>query len=255
MASAIKSCFRINNNIGLYNIIVSLNNPFMPYSVVLVSPRYDENVGSVARAMKNFGLKDLRLVNPQADWKGGKARSRAMHGQGLLKKARLYPSLKAALKGVEVSVATTAKTTRQSNVFRSPLSPEEFFSAHSPKEKIALVFGCEPDGLDNEDIRLCDVVVSIPCHRDYPTMNLAMSASVIFYEAFKHASQHTAHKAAGENIRKQVLKTFKAIIDGDGQIKNKKDTLSACKALLGKSLLTEKEAKAVLTALKASAKE
>ena len=227
----------------------------MTYSVVLVKPKYDENVGAVARVMKNFGLKDLRLVKPEADWKGGRARSRAMHGQDLLKKVKVFLSLEKALQGIEVSVATTAKITRQSNVFRSPLSPKEFFSAHSPKEKIALVFGSEPDGLGNEDIRLCDALVSIPCHHAYPTMNLAMSAGVIFYEAFKHASKTTKHKTAGENIRKQLLKTFKEIIEADSQIKNKKDTLSACKSLLGKTLLTEKEAHAVLSALKASAKK
>jgi tRNA/rRNA methyltransferase len=227
----------------------------MPYSVILVNPKYDENVGSVARAMKNFGLKDLRLVNPEADWKGGKARSRAMHGQDLLKKAKVFTSLEKALKGVEVAAATTAKTTRQSNVFRSPLSPQEFFGAHSSQEKIALVFGSEPNGLNNEEIRICDVLISIPCHRAYPTLNLAMSAGVLFYEAFKQASQTTKHKTAGENIRRQVLKTFKELIESDPRIKNKKDSFSACKGLLGKSLVTEKEAKAVLTALKASAKK
>jgi tRNA/rRNA methyltransferase len=223
----------------------------MPFTVVLVKPEYEENLGLVARAMKNFGLKDLRLVAPNAKPNSGKAKSRAMHAQDLLNRCRVYESIEEALAGVEVAVATTAITTPQKNIYRSPLSPAELFEKYAQSQaRVALVFGPEPSGLTNEQIKACDLVLTVPCSQAYPTMNLAQCAAVVFYEVFKHAASSDKHKTAGKNIRQQLLKSFQELIEASPRIKNKENTLLAFKSLLAKSPLTEKEAKAVLSALK-----
>ncbi|MBN2250591.1 MAG: RNA methyltransferase [Candidatus Altiarchaeota archaeon] len=161
------------------------------FSIVLVEPKYEGNVGSVARLMKNFGFKDLVLIDPPII--SCEARAMAMHGKDVLGNARTAGDLKDINEEFDYLVATTAVTAGDKNALRTPILPEDLEKALDTKGKIALVFGREDCGLSNEEIALCDLIVTIPADKDYPTLNLSHSVAIILYEIRRHEMRREAH--------------------------------------------------------------
>ena len=216
--------------------------------VILVEPCYEENIGYVARAMKNFGLSELTLVNQKCKHYTTKARSRAMHAQSILLNAKKFSSLKSALKGTDIAIAVTART-KQNKIFRSALTVKQFAKQFSKSEKkIALVFGKESDGLTNEEVQKCDFCVTIPSSREYRSLNLSHAAAIVFYEIFptgkKPAHKTKAKKNSGK-LKKGILKNYAQILP-QLELKDNKNTLQAFKAFLTKSPLNEAELKNLL---------
>ena len=150
------------------------------FSVVLIEPKYEGNVGSVARLMKNFGFKDLVLVNPPQLDKS--ARAMAVHAKDVLDNALILDSFEKAAERFDFLVATTDEIATDSNCLRSPVFPEDLATALDAEGKVGLVFGREDSGMHNEEIAACDLIVSIPTSREYTAMNLSHSVAVILYE-------------------------------------------------------------------------
>ncbi len=153
--------------------------------VVLVEPEHEGNVGSVARVMKNFNLKDLWLVKPRIAL-GLEASVYAVNAQEILSSAKIVPALKEALVNVDLVVGTTAKvgwSTR--NVLRTSIDPKLLSKQISKKRgRVALLFGRESKGLSNWELNLCDLLVTIPTSHTYRTLNVAAAATIVFYELF-----------------------------------------------------------------------
>ncbi len=153
--------------------------------MILVEPEHEGNVGSVARVMKNFNLKDLWLVKPKIAL-GLKASVYAVNAQELLSSAKVVPALREALVNVDLVVGTTAKlgwSTR--NVLRTPIDAKLLSKQISKKRgRVALLFGRESKGLSNRELNLCDLIVTIPTSPAYRTLNVAAAATIVFYELF-----------------------------------------------------------------------
>src|SRR3989344_513392 len=115
-------------------------------SIVLVRPLYAGNVGSVARVMANFGLKNLILVKPCK--LGKKANDMAVHAKSILKKAKVYKNFEAAIKNFDLVIGTTAESTNKDDYFlRITISPEELRKKlQKVYGKVAVVFGPEDIG-------------------------------------------------------------------------------------------------------------
>lgn len=154
----------------------------MPVHVVLVEPKYEGNVGSIARAMRNFGASDLRLVRPCP--LGDEARRRAMHGADVLAAARTYESFAAAAGDLDLVVGTTGIDTASEKKFlRLPLTPRELAAKlEDIGGEVGLVFGREDFGLRNEELGACDALVTIPANPKYPILNIATAAAILLYE-------------------------------------------------------------------------
>lgn len=154
-------------------------------SVILVHPKYQGNIGAIARLMKNAGLTDLRLVSDLNI--ENEALFRAMNGRELLEKAQRFDSFEDAIKDFSVVAATSSSPTYSDRKFlRLPSNPEDFWKTNlSSGERIALVFGREDDGLRNEEIELCNSFIYIPANPDYPVFNLSHAVSIILYEMLK----------------------------------------------------------------------
>lgn len=232
----------------------------MKVKVILVEPEYEENIGLIARTMKNFSIKELLLVNPKAKHYSAKARSRAMHAQELLKKAKKFTSLKAALKEVDFSAATSAKTTKEKRMFRTALTARQLAENYSGSDAcLGIVFGRESTGLRNEEINECDFLVKIPTHYKYETLNVSHSAVVVLYELFcqqgmgkkngKKGKRKGELKAVSKKKKELLLKKFKEILKDCESIENKKSAEYAFKALVSRTPITEKEANALLSVL------
>jgi len=152
--------------------------------VVLVEPKSEGNVGAVARAMKNFGILDLALVRPCAI--GIEARQRAMHGADVLARARTFASLHAAMEGADLTVGTSGVDTESEKRFaRIAMTPREMSTKIGKMQgRVALLFGREDFGLLDEELRECDVLVTIPASDDYPILNVSHAATILLYEIF-----------------------------------------------------------------------
>ncbi|MCX6799266.1 MAG: RNA methyltransferase, partial [Candidatus Diapherotrites archaeon] len=149
----------------------------MRAKIVLARPMYEENIGLIARAMANFGCSELALVQPQCEWKSEKAKSRAMHGKGILQKAKKFGSIKEACADCSCAIATTAKA-GGGKIGRTAVTARKFAEKFAgSSQKIALVFGSEPDGLSNSEAGECDFVATIPASPEYKTLNISHAAT------------------------------------------------------------------------------
>jgi tRNA/rRNA methyltransferase len=160
--------------------------------VVLVEPQLGENIGAAARAMANFGLSQLRLINPRQGWPNDKARMMATGAARVLDAAVLYPTLAAAIADCSFVLATTARAHDQA---KPVVGPAEAASLMAPKigagENVAILFGRERNGLENDEVALADAIVTLPVNPGFASLNLAQAVIIVAYEWFKLARAGT----------------------------------------------------------------
>ncbi len=155
------------------------------FCVVLVRPRDPNNIGAAARAMANFGLADLRVVEPFAvAWREAVS---AVGAEDIMHRANQYDTLDAALGDTVFSLAATALRNRhlEQEIITLPALNKRLES--SPEGKIALVFGNEKTGLSGEDIERCSSVLNIPTVSKQPSINLAQAVILTCYELSQRA--------------------------------------------------------------------
>lgn len=153
--------------------------------VILFQPQNSGNIGAVARAMKNMGVYQLRLVDPQAHHYNKDAIQRAVDAFDILENVEIYMDLELALKDCHQIVGTSRKLRQDNTIF---LNPDEFISRvkqFNIDQKIGLLFGREDRGLKNEELILCDYVVTIPTSKELPSLNLSHAVLLMLYEVFK----------------------------------------------------------------------
>ncbi|MBU2637710.1 MAG: TrmJ/YjtD family RNA methyltransferase [Nanoarchaeota archaeon] len=218
--------------------------------------KWEKNCGALARVLANFGFEKLAFISPKCDFKGKEAVMHAKHAKQLLLKAKTFSSFNEALKSFDTVIATTAMTATDYNIPRSPVNPEQL-SALIAKSKAntAIIIGREGEGMSNNEIKQCDFTVTIPTSKKYPTMNVSHAAAIILYELSK--SMKT--EKVGINIRqatgreKQVIMQLldNALDKLDFSTEEKKDTQRQLwKRMVGKSMLTKREAYALCGFLK-----
>lgn len=150
------------------------------FCVILVRPRDPNNIGAAARAMGNFGLSDLRVVEPYAPvWREAVS---AVGVGDILQNARQFNSLDEALSDVHFSLASTAVRNRavEQEIITLPHLNERLEMA--PEGIVALVFGNEKSGLSGDDIARCDAILNIPTSAKQPSVNLAQAVILTCYE-------------------------------------------------------------------------
>ena len=157
----------------------------MAIAIALVEPQYYVNVGHVARLMKNFGIRQLYMVNPQYDKK--EAERYATHGKDILVAAKVI-MLEQLRKKFDILIGTTAiRATSRLNILREAISPEHMAKIiyDGTGKNFCIILGRESSGLNNEEIRLCDLVCSIDTKTNYRTMNVSHALAVLLYEISK----------------------------------------------------------------------
>jgi tRNA/rRNA methyltransferase len=154
--------------------------------VVLVEPQLGENIGSAARAMANFGLAQLRLVKPRQGWPNDKAHIMAAGADRILDGAKLYDTLEAAIADCSFVLATTARSHDQA---KPVIGPADAAAEIAPRiaagENVAIVFGRERNGLENDEVALADCIVTLPVNPAFASLNLAQAIVIVAYEWFK----------------------------------------------------------------------
>jgi len=201
--------------------------------------------------MKNFGLKELILINPKCSKDSKTAHNRAKHAQDILNNCKIKDW--SYLKRFDYLIGTTAKLGTDYNISRSPITPSELSFVIPKNKKMGIVFGRESSGLTNDEIAKCDFIVTIPTYPKYPAMNLSHSAAIIFYELFKNSKE----KKVGDQIniaskkdKEQILKMIDGVLANiKFATKEKKETQRLVwKRIVNKAFLTKREAFAVMDA-------
>lgn len=166
---------------------------------VLVEPQMGENIGATARAMLNFGLSGLRIVNPRDGWPNEKAGAMSAGATIVVDQARVFASTADAVADCNYVVATTA---RSREALLPVFSPEdaavEMKARIARGEKCGVLFGGERAGLSNDDVMRADAIVSIPVNPAFASLNLAQAALVVAYEWAK--ADERKGVGAGENV-------------------------------------------------------
>lgn len=213
-------------------------------SVFLVEPKYQGNVGAVARALKNSGLTDLVIINGKdAD---DEAISRSMNGKSILLNARRYNSLEEAVKGYHIIAGTSSTvTTNYKKYRRIPVTPQKFWEGQiSGNQKIALVFGREADGLHNTELELCNFFINIPASPEYPVYNLSHAVSIMLYEMVKNVPVEIPDPVdpiSPENEDTLVKRLEYLLGKSDYPDYKKKNTVVMIRRIIGRSALSDSE--------------
>jgi len=230
----------------------------MTLLVILFEPENPGNVGAICRAMKNFGLSELILINPKyakgiSAKKHIEAIKRAKHAGDVLRKAKIIGKKDAAkfFGKLDLLVGTTAKLGTDYNIARTPVLLEnaaKMINSSAVKGSVGVLFGPEGEGLSNEEIKKCDYITTIPTSVKYRALNISQAATIIFYELFKSGAEannmHEKFAPATQREKEVLLEYLARIIDNmHFATPEKKQTQEILwKRIIGKANLSKREA-------------
>lgn len=169
--------------------------------IILVSPQMGENIGASARAMKNFGLTDLRIVNPRDGWPSEPANAMSVGAIDIIKNAKIFEDVPSAIADLEYIYAATAapRDINKEYVLSKDLKPSS--------AKVGVLFGRESSGLSNEEISYANSILTIDTDPEFSSLNIAHAVAVVAYEFFKKQEREDLSNAQ-ELATKQELEYF-----------------------------------------------
>jgi tRNA/rRNA methyltransferase len=220
--------------------------------IVLVAPKGSGNIGSVARAMKNMGLGDLAIVGSgrtESFW----ARAMAVHAKDILKTAQRFATLREAVTDCGLVVGTTCRGGLYREHSRTPRTTAPEIAAAARAGKCALVFGPEDHGLDNDDLKCCQLLITIPADAAYPSLNLAQAVTICVYELFLASMDNVPaegiERAPAEDVERLYDRMKASMLEiGYLDPQNPEHILFAFRRILGRAGLEEKDVR-ILTGL------
>jgi len=218
------------------------------FAVILVRPEHAENIGLVARCMKNTGFKELRLVEVQGIEK--KSRQTAVHSEEILDRARLYADLKQATSGLDLIFAATARQRKNFPSISLKEALRKMF-AFSPATKIGLLFGNERTGLTSAELRSSNFRFTIPQAERQPSYNLASAVLLTLFHIYAYDSRKNEARKEKPISRKEQEECIGLILDKLERRKFIHDTnrlhmTEMVHDLFGRFALTEKDRKLLL---------
>ena len=223
--------------------------------VILVNPKYSGNVGAIARCMKNFEVRELRIVGDKSIL-DKEAYIRAVHAKDILDRALFYNSLEEAIEDIDLVVGTSGVVSGDRNLKRVPITPRELAEKHLDlRGNMGLVFGREDDGLTNRELDLCDIFLSIPTSPEYPVMNLSHAVAVVLYELYlsKLEKPFPVKMREASKLEKDILiKLFEEFVDANKNIPEYRKEL--CKIvfrrIVSRAFISGKEANTLMCAFR-----
>jgi len=233
--------------------------PGVAPAIILVEPQLAENIGMTARAMANFGLTELRLVNPKNGWPKKGVREAASGATHVLDAATVHASVPEAIADLHHVLATTA---RERGQMKRVYGPEEAMEAVCARagQRVGVLFGRERVGLTNDEVSYADAIVTFPVSPDFPSLNLAQGVLLTAY-AWRRASGRARLPFSGEMLsppatREALLSLFgslEAALDGAGFYPPEKREIIArnMRDMLHRMAMTEQDVRTVRGALKA----
>jgi tRNA/rRNA methyltransferase len=182
--------------------------------VVLVEPQLGENIGMAARAMGNFALSRLRIVNPRDGWPNVSAQRAAAGADQILERAELFGSVEAAVADLTLLFATTARAHDQAKPVVAPGQAATEIVAHMAGGATAgILFGRERYGLQNEEVALANRIITFPVNPGFASLNLAQAVLLVGYEWFKLSTEGALPFAMPERSERASQHQMQAFFD------------------------------------------
>ena len=211
--------------------------------IVLVRPRGSGNIGSVARALKNFGATELAIVGT-ARTKSFWARAMAVHGRDVLSDATCYGTIREAVADCALVVGTTCRGGLYRKHSQTPREVAPRIAAAARTGKVAVIFGPEDHGLSNQDLEPCQLLVTIPAHPEYQSLNVAQAAVVCLYEIFLAAlgapREEKFRRARAEDVERMYDRMRATLLKiGFLDSENPEHMLLAFRRILGRAGLED----------------
>ena len=219
-------------------------------TIILVRPQLPENIGMTARAMDNFGLSRLYLVNPRDEWPNKKAEKSAKHAEGILKSVQIFSNLEEATSKFNLVIATTNRqrflTKKTYNNFN------DLSKKFNDFKNIAILFGPENSGLSNQDLRFANDIFTIQTAKLNKSLNLSHAVSLISFKIFSQnqsvSKSKKIYETTGAKITQIELSNFINFLINDLENKGffnppeKKDSMiDNIYSIYNKMALTKKE--------------
>lgn len=168
----------------------SPSQPMIQPAFILVRPQMGENIGAAARAMLNFGLERMRIVDPRDGWPNPKANAMASGAGRVLDAAGIFPDVPRAIADCDFVFATTA---RPRELVKPVVTPERAVEMlremGAAGKKVGILFGPERAGLENEDVALANAIITVPVNPEFPSLNLGQCALLVAYEWGRQQSE------------------------------------------------------------------
>lgn len=213
--------------------------------VVLVRPVYGGNVGSVCRAMMNMGIRDLAIAEPRAGTDWGEARKMAYRADSVLDRRREFATLAEAVADCGLVAGTTARAGLYRQHAKTPRDWAPILLEAAARSRVALVFGPEDHGLNNEDIALCTHLIQIPSSTEYASLNLSHAVIICCYELFCASGMYTPPEEespeAPSELRERMFELWKEALLSIGFMEEQKaeHMMLGLRRILSRGPLTE----------------
>lgn len=232
----------------------------MAVAVVLIEPQYPINVGHIARLMKNFGLKSLYFVRPNFDT--AEAVKYSTHGNDVLVAAKTV-TMSELRKKFDILIGTTAiQAISRLNILRESISAEQLAKIihDSSTKDFCILLGRESSGLNNEELELCNLVVTIDTKTNYRTMNVSHALAILLYEISKLQSSELPAKKSKKKVVLASQKDIDLLLQyvsklayaGNYDLHKKPLLEAAAKKILAKSVPTTKDIMLLMSLLRKS---
>ena len=153
------------------------------FGFILVKPQLGENIGACARSMKNFGFKNLLIVDPKINFPNHKAKATSVGAYDIINKAKVFNKVESAINPFDLVISLSA---RRRDINKKHISLNEFGKIINKKKfKVGLMFGPEASGLSNQDLSYSNYILQIPTSPKFKSLNLSHSLTIVCYEIFK----------------------------------------------------------------------
>ncbi len=226
----------------------------MELKLIVVDPKYQLNVGYIARVSKNFGIKKLYFVKPRANLNGKKAIMYSKHARELIENARIYNKLEEALEDCDVLIGTTGiyRTNPKMGDFYTPEEAVKYVSKKfNNNSTIGIVIGRDDKGLNAKELELCDINININANPEYPVLNISHSVAIILYEFKKYSFIRTnivREKVKNDEVS-MLLSSFDKLIKNK-KIRDKGSVKKVFRKMLRKSQLDKHDIHSMISAFK-----
>jgi len=149
---------------------------------ILARPQLGENIGFVARALKNFNLTNLRIVNPRCNWPNQEALVTSVGAKNIIRSSKIYHSIEESVADLDIIFASTSRIRK---VNKKIISILDLKKKIKKKQKVGIIFGPEASGLSNNDLNCADYLVKIPANKKFSSLNLSHCVILFCFQLFQ----------------------------------------------------------------------
>ncbi|MDE1857232.1 MAG: RNA methyltransferase [Candidatus Micrarchaeota archaeon] len=222
--------------------------------VIVVEPKYQVNLGHMARVLKNFGVRRMELVNPRCRWDGKEAIKYSKHARELLERARIWKSLKSAV-GDSFVVGTTGIWAKSFSSFYNVYTPEQLVRLvkRNRIRDVSLVIGRDDIGMKTDEIAECDALLFVDADKGYPILNISHALTVALYFLTKGTEgrdyPEISAKYPGRKETGRAMRLMRLFVDSNSRIRDKGKVYAALSHVLKRANPTKDELQTIAVAI------